>query len=123
FNDAFEGIRSVNNVQEAKLKSNLNKQKIAENIGDLKMKLKRSSSDHAFELLERLNSLPIKDFKWNDPLASQVISDKSKLVQNLEETSKKSFMEPFNKMQIRIPPNIRNICTNFVESFHDDDME
>ncbi|KAF0413849.1 hypothetical protein F8M41_007712 [Gigaspora margarita] len=123
FNDAFEEVRSVNNVQEAKLKSNLNKQNIAENIDDLKKKLERSSSDHAFELLERLNSLPIKDLKWNDPLASQVISDKSKLVQNLDETSKKSFMEPFNKMQVRVPSNIRNICTNFVKSFHDDDME
>ncbi|CAG8526860.1 16450_t:CDS:10 [Gigaspora margarita] len=123
FNDAFEGVRSVNNVQVAKLKINFNKQKIAENIGDLKTKLKRSSFDHAFELLERLNSLPIKNLKWNDSLASQVISDESKLVQNLEETSKKSFIKPFNKMQVRIPPNIRNIYTNFVESFYDDDME
>ncbi|CAG8693441.1 11871_t:CDS:2, partial [Dentiscutata heterogama] len=123
FNDAFEGVRSVNNVKEAKFEIHLSKQKIAENIDDLKKKLSRSSSDHALELLERLNSLSTKDLKWYDPLASQVISDKFKLVQNLEETSEKSFMEPFNKMQVEISLNIQNICTNFVESFHDDDME
>ncbi|CAG8768923.1 19441_t:CDS:2, partial [Racocetra fulgida] len=85
-------VRSINNVKVAKLEINLSKQKIAKNIGDLKMKL-------SVKLFKRLNSLSAKDLKWYELLASQMTSDKSNLVQNLDETSKNSFMKLFNQMQ------------------------
>jgi hypothetical protein len=38
FNDAFEGVRSVNDIKRAKLEKHLSRQEITVNIGDLKRK-------------------------------------------------------------------------------------
>ncbi|CAG8576449.1 4162_t:CDS:2, partial [Racocetra fulgida] len=101
------GIRSVNNVKTAKLESHLSKKQISKNIGDLLTKLSQSTSDHALELQMGLINLPISDLSWQDPLASQVISDQSDLILNLDKTSLDSFMEPFDKMKVEIPHNIQ----------------
>lgn len=43
FNDAFEGVRSVNDIKKAKLEKHLSRQEITVNIGDLKRKFSVST--------------------------------------------------------------------------------
>ncbi|CAG8526510.1 10927_t:CDS:2 [Funneliformis mosseae] len=44
--------------------------------------------------------------KWDDPLASQVINDKSDLVNHLPDTMKKTFLKPARRM---VPQNFSAI--------------
>ncbi|RHZ55602.1 hypothetical protein Glove_413g26 [Diversispora epigaea] len=123
FNDAFEGVRSVNDIKRAKLEKHLSRQEITVNIGDLKRKFSQSSSQLTLELQEGVDQISELDLTWRDPLASKVISDKSDLVQNLSGGAKKSFMKPSHKMRVQTPSIIRDMCTTFVENFRDDNIE
>ncbi|CAI2191340.1 11829_t:CDS:2, partial [Funneliformis geosporum] len=61
--------------------------------------------------------------KWDNPLASQVINDKSDLVNHLPDTMKKTFLKPARRM---VPQNfsaIREMCGNFVASFSEHQTE
>ncbi|RHZ85515.1 hypothetical protein Glove_65g143 [Diversispora epigaea] len=107
FNDAFEGVRSVNDIKRTKLEKYLSRQEITVNI----------------ELQEGMDQISELDLTWRDPLASKVISDKSDLVQNLSGGAKKSFMKPSHKMRVQIPFIIRDMCATFVENFRDDNIE
>ncbi|RHZ82621.1 hypothetical protein Glove_107g4 [Diversispora epigaea] len=123
FNNAFEGVRSVYNIKRAKLKRPLTKQEINRNIMDLRRKLTQSSSQFAIEIHEGLNNISESDLTWRELLTNQVLSDESNLVQNLSGSAKNSFMRSSHKMRVQLPSNIRDICTNFVKNFYDDDME
>ncbi|CAG8632937.1 9220_t:CDS:1, partial [Diversispora eburnea] len=80
----------------------------------------QSSSQLTLELQEKINKISESNLTWRDPLASKVISDESDLVQNLSSGAKKSFMRPFNKMQVQTPSIIHDMCVIFVKNFHDD---
>ncbi|CAG8663898.1 4999_t:CDS:2, partial [Dentiscutata heterogama] len=77
------------------------------------------SSSFAREIYKYLDSVELDNLKWQNPLASQVITDE--FVQNLSKESGdgnvyKSFKEPLNRMRIDAPSNIREICNNHITS-------
>ncbi|CAG8759848.1 5313_t:CDS:2, partial [Racocetra fulgida] len=74
-------------------------EQIKKNIRKLKEKLKEKSSSFAIEIYKYLDSVELDNLKWQNPLASQVITDE--FVQTLskksgDENVYKSFKEPLN---------------------------
>ena len=65
---------------------------IEKNIKALKGKLKKNLSQLYQYLFSSINNISISALSWKDPLASQVISDDSDLVQNLPTQLRDSFM-------------------------------
>ncbi len=62
----------------------LNMDEIKKNINELKAKLKKNITTSINQhLYYGINSVNISELSWIDPLASQVISDESEIVQNL----------------------------------------
>jgi hypothetical protein len=62
----------------------LNMNNIKKNINELKAKLKKNTTMPINQYLyQSINNVDIAELSWKDPLASQVISDKSEIVQNL----------------------------------------
>ncbi|CAG8593837.1 8803_t:CDS:2, partial [Diversispora eburnea] len=83
----------------------------------------QSSSQFAIKIYEGLNNISESDLTWREPLANQVLSDESNLIQNLSGSAKNSFMRPSHKMCVQLPSNIQDMCTDFVKNFYDGDME
>ena len=69
---------------------------IKDNIDELKGKLKRNTSPLYQHLYSSVDNMNISNLSWKDPLASQVVSDKSELVKTLPRTLKKGFMVRFS---------------------------
>ncbi len=63
----------------------LTSNKIEKNIKVLKGKLKKNISQLYQYLFSGVNAMPIFKLTWKDPLANQVISDNSDLMQTLSE--------------------------------------
>lgn len=72
------------------------------------------------QLLEKVN---IDNLTWQQPLASQVISDDSDLVQNLTPTARLSFMKLAQRMQAVLPPIIQEKCKTFVKDFRIENID
>jgi hypothetical protein len=70
--------------------------KIEKNIKALKGKLRKNMSQLYQHLFLGVNEVSISDLTWKDPLANQVISDDSDLVQKLPEQLRESFMVNFS---------------------------
>ncbi|CAJ0842283.1 2000_t:CDS:2 [Entrophospora sp. SA101] len=64
---------------------------IEENVNTLKVKLMKDSTPLYQTLYSAVNSCPIDELTWKDPLASQVISNKSSIVENLSPNLKRHF--------------------------------
>ena len=73
----------------------LTSDKIKKNIKALKGKLRKKTSQLYQHLFSDVNEVTISDLTWKDPLANQVISDDSDLVQKLPERLRESFMVKF----------------------------
>src|SRR6266542_2631246 len=73
----------------------LTSNKIKKNIKALKGKLRKNTSQLYQHLFLGVNEVTISDLTWKDPLANQVISDDSDLVQKLPERLRESFMVKF----------------------------
>ena len=75
------------------------------------------------ELYNFLDYVDIDNLRWQDPFASQVISDESYFVRNLPGNIYHNFMEPLRRMKMDAPPNIGEMCNAFVEDFNKDEIE
>ncbi|CAG8630731.1 2315_t:CDS:2, partial [Racocetra persica] len=121
FENAFEGVCSLRDIGavETNVKRPLKSKQIAKNIDELKRKLKKNKSPLYQSLYSSLIRENLSQLKWENPLASQVISDDSKLVQALEDDElRDSFMEPKRKMVPRsLPTIVQRKCKEFVDSF------
>ena len=73
----------------------LTSDKIKKNIKALKGKLRKNTSRLYQHLFSGVNEVSIFDLTWKDPLANQVISDDSDLIQKLPEQLRESFMVKF----------------------------
>jgi hypothetical protein len=73
----------------------LTSDKIKKNIKALKGKLRKNTSQLYQHLFSGVNAVSISELTWKDPLANQVISDDSDLVQTLPEWLRESFMVKF----------------------------
>jgi hypothetical protein len=73
----------------------LTSDKIKKNIKALKGKLRKNTSQLYQHLFSGVNAVSISELTWKDPLANQVISDDSDLVQTLPERLRESFMVKF----------------------------
>jgi hypothetical protein len=73
----------------------LTSNKIEKNIKALKGKLRKDTSQLYQHLFSGVNAVSISELTWKDPLANQVISDDSDLVQALPERLRESFMVKF----------------------------
>ncbi|CAJ0645625.1 8567_t:CDS:2 [Entrophospora sp. SA101] len=120
FDDAFGGVCSLHDME--MVVEPLSEKEIKKNMGDLRRKLMRSTSPHAGEICLNLIEISDSDLTWRDPIASQVISDDSNLVKELEGPVHLSFMRPAQHLQLVMPDVIRNKCTEFVENFSNDDL-
>ncbi|CAG8809996.1 24093_t:CDS:2, partial [Cetraspora pellucida] len=109
----------------------LNSNQIQKNINALKGKLNKGSAllkKNVAVLYEKLllgvNQVSISKLTWKDPLASQVISDDSALVQQLPDRQKELFMKPKDDIvPSSLPQIIRDKCNEFVEDFVNEDMD
>ena len=69
-------------------------------------------------LYQSINNVDIAELSWKDPLASQVISDKSEIVQNLPGQFKHTFMKPARQMvPSSLPSAVKRKCNEFVTTF------
>jgi hypothetical protein len=73
----------------------LSSDKIGKNIKALKSKLRKNTSQLYHHLFSGVNEVSVSKLTWKDPLANQVISDDSNLMQKLLERLKESFMVKF----------------------------
>ena len=65
---------------------------IEKNIDELKRKLEKDMSSLYQHLYSDVSKISVQKLIWKVPLASQVISDKSELINRLPENLKKRFM-------------------------------
>ncbi|CAG8815243.1 5847_t:CDS:2, partial [Cetraspora pellucida] len=93
FENAFErvsGLYDMGAIKSDKGKP-LDSDKIDKNINLLKNKLKKDNTALYQHLYSAVSSYPINELTWKDPLASQVISNKSTIVENLKTDYTKAF--------------------------------
>ena len=97
----------------------LNSDEIKQNINELKAKLKKNTTTPINQhLYYGINSVNISELSWMDPLASQVISDESEIVQNLPGQFKHTFMKPARQMvPSSLPFTVKRKCNEFVTTF------
>nr|CAG8444853.1 3134_t:CDS:2 [Entrophospora candida] len=71
------------------------------------------STPLAVEFYKYLDNVKFDKLGWQNPLASQVISRESDLIQNLSANLKHAFMESVHRMKMNAPLNIREVCGTF----------
>ncbi|CAG8598209.1 2260_t:CDS:2 [Paraglomus occultum] len=123
FDIAFEGVCSLRDIETAKEIEEISKEQIKKNMRELKGKLRGKSSPFLVELYNFLDYVDVDSLRWQDPFASQVISDESSFVRNLPGNIYHNFMEPSRRMKMEAPPNIREMSNAFVEDFYKDEIE
>ncbi|RHZ81530.1 hypothetical protein Glove_119g17 [Diversispora epigaea] len=121
FEISYKTVRSLHIIGAVKTNEErpLSSGQIEKNIKALKGKLKKNPAQLHQYLFSSINKVSISELTWEDPLASQVISDDSDLVLNLPIQLRDSFMvktstadgTPF------LPPVIQEKCNEFVENF------
>ncbi|CAG8747829.1 27085_t:CDS:2, partial [Gigaspora margarita] len=102
FDCAFKGVRSLYDLGAIKTdkESPLDSDQIKDNIDKLKKKLNKVNTPLYWQL-------------YSDPLASQVISDDSKLVKQLKVNLKKAF----EQIKPELMPRVKEMCEEVVSSF------
>ncbi|CAH1769691.1 9388_t:CDS:2, partial [Entrophospora sp. SA101] len=126
FDVAFEGVCSLRDIKTSKaIVSPISKEEISKNMRGLKSKLSvRKFSQLAGEIRQLLRYVNNDELTWKNPLASQVISDDSDLVQNgLTILACQTFMKPAQCMQPTLPPIIQERCNSFIEHFNIENVD
>ncbi|RIB00407.1 hypothetical protein C2G38_1209986 [Gigaspora rosea] len=133
FEISYKTVCSLRKIGAVKINKEgpLNSNQIQKNINALKGKLNKGSAllkKNVAVLYEKLllgvNQVSISKLTWKDPLASQVISDDSALVQQLPDRQKELFMKPKDDIvPSSLPQIIRDKCNEFVEDFVNEDMD
>jgi hypothetical protein len=85
----------------------------------LKAKLKKNTTTPINQYLYfGIDNVNIAELSWKDPLASQVISDKSEIIQNLLGQFKHTFMKPVKQMvPLSLSFAVKRKCNEFVAYF------
>ena len=83
----------------------LSLEQIDNNVNELKGKLGRDSSPLYCHLYSSVSNMDITKLDWKNPLASQVISDESELVNQLSGNLKKGFMVNFLSCKLELVHN------------------
>ncbi|CAJ0746827.1 526_t:CDS:1, partial [Entrophospora sp. SA101] len=65
---------------------------IENNLRILKGNLKKSKAEYAKALRKKVGNVKSSELSWRDPLASQILSNESEMVKQLQENEYKSFM-------------------------------
>ncbi|CAJ0907528.1 11647_t:CDS:2 [Entrophospora sp. SA101] len=118
FDIAYEGICGLCDMGVVKTNEVLlSSEEIKKNMIELKSKLAGHSSHLSKELYKTLKDVSYRDLTWKDPLASQVISDNSNIVQKLAEDEYNNFMKPALQMVPPTIPVVQEMCTKFVTNF------
>ncbi|CAJ0830876.1 11525_t:CDS:2 [Entrophospora sp. SA101] len=120
FDDAFEGVCSLRDIDFAKRDEEVSIEEIETNLRKLKLNLGKSSAPYAKKLSKYLKKIKPSDLSWKDPKASQVISYDSDIIQRLSveaENEYKDFMEPVERMERLTPHRIRDVCDEFVMTY------
>ncbi|CAJ0926775.1 12681_t:CDS:2, partial [Entrophospora sp. SA101] len=120
---SVRGLKAFNVLNmERELPLDYTREKIEENIINLKYKLEHPRSEVDINLygslrqaLENINS---SELTWRDPEASMVLSDDSDIVKNLQPRQKNVFLEPRENMKCIIPESIKAKCNEFVSGFN-----
>ncbi|PKK56600.1 hypothetical protein RhiirC2_871996, partial [Rhizophagus irregularis] len=81
FDSAFEGVYTLYDIGAIKTDKEqpLSSDQIEKNINELKRKLGKDTTPLYQHLYSGVSKIPIQELTWKDPLANQVISDKSEL--------------------------------------------
>jgi len=95
----------------------LSSNQITNNIKLLKKKLGKNTSPLYQHLHFAVNNIFIEELSWKNPLASQVISDNSSLVQQLPNQLQHTFMKLARQMIPTLPSIIQSKCNDFISSF------
>lgn len=100
----------------------LERVQIRKNMNELKAKLKKNTTTpingYLFFGVDKIN---IEKLSWTDPIASQIISDNSVIVENLPEWIRNTFMKPLRQMvPSPLPRAVKKKCNEFVTSFTED---
>ena len=104
-------------IVKTKTEDTLSPNQIETNIDELKRKLKKNTSSLYQHLYSGVNNTFIEELNWKNPLASQVISDNSSLVQQLPNQLQHTFMKPARQMIPTLPLIIQSKCNDFISSF------
>ncbi|CAB4391228.1 unnamed protein product [Rhizophagus irregularis] len=124
FDVAYESVRSLRDIEISNtIESPISREEIAKNMRELKSKLKGKSSQLAVEMRQLLEKVNIDNLTWQKPLASQVISDDSDLVQDLTLMARQSFMKLAQRMQATLPPTIQEKCKTFIKDFRIENID
>jgi len=83
----------------------LSLEQIDNNVNELKGKLGRDSSPFYCHLYSSVSNMDITKLDWKNPLASQVISNESELVNQLSGNLKKGFMVNFLSCKLELVHN------------------
>ncbi|RHZ89327.1 hypothetical protein Glove_16g40 [Diversispora epigaea] len=120
FEDAFEGVSTLYDLGIIKTNKEkpLSLEQIDNNVNELKGKLGRDSSPLYCHLYSSVSNMDITKLDWKNPLASQVISDESELVNQLSGNLKKGFMKLTRKMTPKPFTIIQEMCNEFVTDFN-----
>jgi hypothetical protein len=77
----------------------------------------------ASDMRNKLDNVNVEDLTWKTELASLVISDNTNFYETLTDSSKRTFMKPFERMKTTLPDNIGEQCDNFVGSYNGEPMD
>ncbi|RIA91217.1 hypothetical protein C1645_822375 [Glomus cerebriforme] len=125
FEIGFKTVCSLRNIGAVKMngKRPLTSNKIEKNIKALKGKLRKNTSQLYQHLFLGVSAVSVSELTWKDPLANQVITDDSDLVQTLPERQRESFMKPVEDMvPSSLPQIIWEKCEEFVVNFAESNM-
>ena len=93
---------------------------ITKNIKELLSKLSKSTDNLYLELHKNLRNINFESLTWKDKLANQIISNDSKIVEELSIPQKEQFGKPIKKMYINnLSDSIQNQCSNFIINYEE----
>nr|CAG8510047.1 8047_t:CDS:2 [Entrophospora candida] len=87
-----EHFKKISNIHLESEQVPLDGNMIKKNIRYLQGKLSSDSSSLSLELYQNVNKIPITNLTWKDPLASQVVSEDSIIVENLSPKQNEKYM-------------------------------
>uniref|UniRef100_U9SXQ1 Uncharacterized protein n=1 Tax=Rhizophagus irregularis (strain DAOM 181602 / DAOM 197198 / MUCL 43194) TaxID=747089 RepID=U9SXQ1_RHIID len=99
FDDAYEGVSSLQNIKESKQEEPLTKNEIKTNLRVLKTNLKNSKAPYTYHFRKYLKKKSASNLSWRVLLASQVICADSEMVRTLEVEAYNFFMDPAERMK------------------------
>ncbi|CAG8488513.1 3466_t:CDS:2 [Paraglomus brasilianum] len=92
----------------------LSSDQIKDNVDILKRKLRKDTSPLYQCLYSAINEALVRKLTWKNPLASQVISNRSELIQKLPVHLQKAFMKLAQLMKPTLMPKVKDMCREFI---------